>query len=223
MTRWKLSHCALFLSAAAATWLTACGGSQAQIGALGAMPQSRAVATQAERSGSRIDENGPFLYVGGIKLLMMYVLGSSKPLHVAKTNPSTVLSAAIALDLHGHLCEANGEISYPQLFEYDARTLKFLKGSSGVDYPTLGADHLGYVFSSQTTSTVKGAAILRLPARRLAARAENHQGHEIRQSAGGGPQRTALRCYRELWGASWRLDLGVRAGWLAADKESPRT
>jgi DNA-binding beta-propeller fold protein YncE len=75
-------------------------------------------------------------------------LGSSKPLHAAKVNPSTLYAAAVALDLHGHLCEANGEVSGPQLFEYDADTLKFVKGLGGVEVHTLVADHLGYLYAS---------------------------------------------------------------------------
>ena len=39
-------------SFAAAALLSACGGSQPPIGAPGAMPQSRAIATHAERGGS---------------------------------------------------------------------------------------------------------------------------------------------------------------------------
>lgn len=95
-----------------------------------------------------VERGGPFLYVGGLKLAM-YALGSSKPVHLANINPSTVYTAAIALDLHGHLCEANGEISYAQLFEYDAHTLKFRRGLTGVGaYPALVADRLGYLYAS---------------------------------------------------------------------------
>jgi hypothetical protein len=100
----------------------------------------------ARQSVRPAEGSGPFLYVGGFKLLM-YALGSSKPLHVAKTNP-IIYGASIALDLHGHLCESNGEITYPELFDYNAHTLKFLKASTGVDYPALAADHLGYVYAS---------------------------------------------------------------------------
>jgi hypothetical protein len=90
----------------------------------------------------------PFLYVGGLKL-SMYALGSSKPLHVAKENPMAVYRAAIALDLHGHLCEANGELSYAQLLAYDSDTLKFVRGRTGVGaFPALLADHLGYLYAS---------------------------------------------------------------------------
>jgi hypothetical protein len=134
------------LSVVAFALFAGCGGSQPPIGALGAMPQVRTAA--ALRTVHRAESSGPFLYVGGFKL-SMYALGSSKPLHVAKVNPSTILRAAIALDLHGHLCEASGEISYPWLFEYDAGTLTFVKALGGVgDYPALVADHLGYVYAS---------------------------------------------------------------------------
>jgi DNA-binding beta-propeller fold protein YncE len=99
--------------------------------------------------------SGPFLYVGGFKL-KMYALGSSTPMHVAKMNPSNVLGAAIALDLHGHLCEASGEISYPELFEYDAATLKFVNALGGVgDYPALVADRLGYLYASTSGAGIE--------------------------------------------------------------------
>jgi hypothetical protein len=131
--------------------LLGCGGSQPPIGAPGAMPQVSAIATRALRSTSWMlpqNKSGPFLYVGALKI-RMYALGSSKPLHVAQMNPSTVLQAAIALDLHGHLCVANGEISWGQLFEYNASTLKFVKGLAGVGgFPALVADHLGYLYAS---------------------------------------------------------------------------
>lgn len=94
------------------------------------------------------ERGGPFLFVGGLKL-SMYALGASKPVHVANINPATMYRAAIALDLHGHLCEANGELSYAQLFEYDAHTLIFRRGLTGVGaYPALLADRLGYLYAS---------------------------------------------------------------------------
>jgi hypothetical protein len=115
---------------------------QPPIAAPGAMPQTSAIATHVARGGL-----GPLLYVGGFEL-SMYALGSSTPLHVAKVNPP-IYKVAMALDLHGHLCEANGEITYAKLFEYDADTLKFRRGLSGVGaYAALVADHLGYLYAS---------------------------------------------------------------------------
>lgn len=61
----------------------------------------------------------------------MYSLGSSTPLHVAAINPSNEGYVALALDLHSHLCDANGELSQAQYFEYDADTLAFVKGVKG--------------------------------------------------------------------------------------------
>lgn len=128
----------------AALLFVGCGGSQPSIGAPRTMPQTL-VAPQAVLPA---EGSGPVLYVGGFKL-SMYALGSSKPLHVAKVNAQTVYKAAIALDLHGHLCEANGEVSGAQLLEYDAGTLKFVNGLGGVGaYPALVADHLGYLYAS---------------------------------------------------------------------------
>jgi hypothetical protein len=110
----------------------------------GTLPGTAAAAPQTVPSA---EGSGPFLYVGGFKL-KMYVLGSSAPLHVAKVNPP-IYKAAIALDLHGRLCEANGEISQAELSAYDARTLKVMGGLSGVGaYPALVADHLGYLYGS---------------------------------------------------------------------------
>jgi hypothetical protein len=141
-----LNHYVVSVSCAALPMLAGCGGSQPPISASGAMAQVRTAA--ALRTTPRVDGSGPFLYVAGLKL-SMYALGSSKPLHVAQMNPSSVGFPAIALDLHGHLCEASGGISYPYLFEYDAATLKFINGLGGFgDYPSLVADHLGYLYAS---------------------------------------------------------------------------
>ena len=147
MRRWNPTRGALSVCVAAAL-LAGCGGSQPPIGAPGTMPQTPA----AQQAVPPAEGSGPFLYVGGFKLLM-YALGSSKPLHVAKVNP-IIYGAAIALDLHGHLCESNREISYGELFDYDAHTLKFLKASSGVDYRALAADHLGYVYASRPAADI---------------------------------------------------------------------
>ena len=62
--------------------LAGCGGSQPPIGAPGTMLQAPA-ASQAVRPA---EGSGPYLYVGGNKVAM-FALGSSKPLHVTKSNP----------------------------------------------------------------------------------------------------------------------------------------
>lgn len=86
------------------------------------------------------------LYVGGWKL-SMYALGSSEPLHSTKTN-LYVLQAHIALDLHGDLCEANGNVSAPAIYAFNARTLKLegALGSYGVF--ALAADRSGYLYGT---------------------------------------------------------------------------
>ena len=90
---------------------------------------------------------GPFLYVGGNKVAM-FALGSSKPLHVTKANPY-VGGAALALDLHGHLCVASGNISYQAIYEYDARTLKLVgETDEGGYFSALVADRYGYLYAS---------------------------------------------------------------------------
>lgn len=144
--------------------LLACAGCSPILPRSGTLPAARAMLPAA---GS-----GPFLYVGGLKLAM-YALGSSKPLHVATVNPYTVYKAAIALDLHGHLCEANGEISYAQLFAYDSDTLKFVKGRTGVGaFPSLVSDRLGYIYAS-----TGGAGIV------VYAQGCTHQVNKIRHDA----------------------------------------
>jgi hypothetical protein len=107
-----------------AAMLAGCGGSQPPIGAPGAMPQTSWITTHVDRGGL-----GPFLYVGGPKLLM-YALGSSEPLRSSKRD-LYVTQAVLAFDRHGHLCEANGDISAEQFLTYDARTLKLLHVLNG--------------------------------------------------------------------------------------------
>lgn len=90
---------------------------------------------------------GPFLFVGGDEV-SMYALGSSKPLRSVRVN-EYVSSVQLALDSHGHLCLANGDISYPQIFEFDARTLDLMDRVYGDgDYPALLAGRLGYLYAS---------------------------------------------------------------------------
>jgi hypothetical protein len=142
------------LSFCASALLTACGAlRQAQndvqppIGLPGASPQSPTTRVAARPAAAQAGNSGQFLYVGGAKL-SMYALGSSKPLHSVKVN-DYVSSAEVALDLHGHLCMSNGDISYAQLFEVDARTLKIVREVHGVGaYPALLADRRGYLYAS---------------------------------------------------------------------------
>ncbi len=125
--------------------LLGCAGCSPFVTRPGALP---ATTVAAPRAVPPAEASGPFLYVGGLKL-SMFALSSSKPLHVAAVNAATVYKAALALDSHGHLCEANGEVSYAQLLAYHSATLKFVKGLTGVGaYPALVADRLGYLYAS---------------------------------------------------------------------------
>jgi hypothetical protein len=139
-----MSFCARFVLSVsiAVASLAACGGSQPPIGAPGAMPQSRAIAAHTDRDGS-----GPFLYVGGNKV-SMFALGSSKPIHVTKSNPYSA-GTPLALDLHGHLCVSTGDPSFQAVYEYDARTLKLLGETDlGGYFSALVADRYGYLYAS---------------------------------------------------------------------------
>ena len=109
------------------------------------LPPSAAAAPATARP---VRDSRLFLYVGGLKL-SMYALGASMPQYIASVNPATVLRVALALDFHGHICESNGEISYAQFMAYDATTLTFLKGLTGIGaFPALVADRLGYLYAS---------------------------------------------------------------------------
>lgn len=90
---------------------------------------------------------GPFLYVGGNRVAM-FALGSSKPLHVTKSNPYSY-GSGLALDLHGHLCVSTGDPSYQAIYEYDAGTLK-LEGETDLAgyFSALVADRYGYLYAS---------------------------------------------------------------------------
>ena len=88
---------------------------------------------------------GPFLYVAGGRL-SEYALGSSTPLHSVSTDAS---QAALALDLHGNLCESNGQPSYSQIYTFNAQTLRLEHTLNGQGwFPALVADHLGYIYAS---------------------------------------------------------------------------
>lgn len=123
--------------------LAGCGGSQPPIGAPGTMLQAP-VASQAVRPA---EGSGPFLYVGGNKVAM-FALGSSKPLHVTKSNPYSA-GNGLALDLQGHLCVSTGNPSYQAIYEYDAQTLKLLgETDRGGYFSALVADRYGYLYAS---------------------------------------------------------------------------
>jgi hypothetical protein len=123
-----------------AAMLAGCGASQPTIGAPGAMPQTSAIATRAERGGS-----GPFLYAAGWKL-SMYALGSTEPIHV--TSPPYVSQAYIALDSHGDLCLANGNITAPAISAYNARTLQLEGTRGGAGAGPVAANRAGYLYEA---------------------------------------------------------------------------
>jgi hypothetical protein len=122
--------------------LVGCGGSQPPMSAPGATHQS---SSSAQAILPDVDK-GPFLYVGG-HTLSMYALGYSEPLRSAKRD-DYVTRALLAFDRHGHLCEANGDISAEQFLTYDARTLKLLHVLNGTGaFDSLVSDRLGYVYA----------------------------------------------------------------------------
>jgi hypothetical protein len=87
---------------------------------------------------------GPFLYVAGGKV-SMYALQSSEPLHSISGYGGT----RIALDRHGDLCESNGNPSYQQIFEFNARTLKLKRTLDGQGwFQALVSDRSGYLYAS---------------------------------------------------------------------------
>jgi DNA-binding beta-propeller fold protein YncE len=88
---------------------------------------------------------GPFLYVGGWKL-SMYALGSTTPLHV--TSVPYVSHAYVALDSHGNLCEANGNVTAPAINAFNARTLKLEGSRGGAGAGPVAADHSGYLYEA---------------------------------------------------------------------------
>ena len=156
--------CRAVIAGVAIELLAGCGGLQLPIAAPGEMRQSRANAAQAGRSSSWIlrgDENGPFLYVGGHKL-SMYALGDSEPARSARRDDN-VAQAILALDRHGDLCEANGNVSAEQFLTYDARTLKLLHVLNGTgDFDSLVTDRLGYVYASAYRNYVYAPGCQRL-------------------------------------------------------------
>jgi DNA-binding beta-propeller fold protein YncE len=89
---------------------------------------------------------GPYLYVAGSRI-SMYALGSTTPLHSTTIN-YYVLQAAIALDGQGNLCEANGNVSYPQIYAYNARTLQFESAFNGDGLGQIAANRSGYLYDA---------------------------------------------------------------------------
>jgi len=104
-------------------------------------PGTPAIARQAEPTSSA----GPFLYVGGWKL-SMYALGSAEPLHVTSTQ--YVSQAYLALDSHGDLCLANGNITDPAISAYNARTLQLEGTRGGAGAGPAAANHSGYLYEA---------------------------------------------------------------------------
>lgn len=138
---WEFS-CYALVSFVAAALLTGCGTSQPPVALPRAASQAKANAVLA-----RAGEAGPFLYVGGFSV-SMYALGSSRPLH-SRTVNDYVVKAELALDLHGDLCESNGDISAAQILAFNAHNLKLLGVVNGAGaYPALVADRLGYLYAS---------------------------------------------------------------------------
>jgi hypothetical protein len=76
----------------------------------------------------------------------MYALGSTTPLHV--TSVPYVSHAYVALDSHGDLCEANGNVTAPAIYAYDARTLKLERSRGGAGAGPLAADQSGYLYEA---------------------------------------------------------------------------
>lgn len=116
------------------------------VGCAGIGPAGEPLAAPALRQTLvRIDTAGPFLYVGGSKL-SMYSLGGTMPLHSTAT--SAVARAALALDSHGDLCEANDNVSAAAIYAFDARTLTLKSTLSGEGFGALAADRFGYLYGS---------------------------------------------------------------------------
>jgi hypothetical protein len=88
---------------------------------------------------------GPVLYVGGRKL-SMYALGSATPLHSTKT--PYVARAALALDSHGNLCEATGDVSALAIYAFNARTLQLEGARDGQGVGALVADRSGFLYGT---------------------------------------------------------------------------
>jgi hypothetical protein len=113
MKRFALSSCALTIGAA--VLLTACGGSQPPIGAPGAMPQSRAIGTHAQRGGSWMLPEA-----GGRNLLY----GASGSVVYVYTYPGAKLVGTIApfQDVFGECLDKSGDIFvvdyYYGVYEY---------------------------------------------------------------------------------------------------------
>jgi|GEM_PF-309121 hypothetical protein len=91
----------------AATLLVGCGGSQPPIGAPGAVPQSRAIATHAERGRSWIlpeARRGALLYISNASL-NVYVYSYPRGQHVG--------TLSVSYEPHGECVDASGDIFIP--------------------------------------------------------------------------------------------------------------
>jgi DNA-binding beta-propeller fold protein YncE len=124
----------------AAALLGGCAAPQSAIGVPGAT-SSVAVSTRNKHLHSA--EKGPFLYVAG-ELISMYALGSSEPLH--STNKYG--GYFIALDGRGDLCASNDNITLPQIYAFDARSLKFEGVWNGNGVGPIVANRWGYLYGT---------------------------------------------------------------------------
>jgi hypothetical protein len=127
-------------SCVVAALLAACGGPQPPIGAPGAMPL---VTTDARYKNVHSDDKGPLLYVAG-GLISVYALGSSEPLHSTRTHGGYF----IALDGRGDLCAANNNITYPQIYAFNARSLKFESAWDGSGIGPIVSNRWGYLYGT---------------------------------------------------------------------------
>jgi hypothetical protein len=112
---------------------------------MGSLRAGEPLGTPIVRQAQPASVAGPFLYVGGWKL-SKYALGSTEPLHV--TSPPYVSQAYIALDSHGDLCLANGNITAPAISAYNARTLQLEGTRGGAGAGPVAANRAGYLYEA---------------------------------------------------------------------------
>ena len=147
------------VSITAAALLAGCGGSQPPIGAPGAMPQSRAIATHAERSGSWMlpdAKGGDLLYVSDNRTVTVYSYPRGR---LEGTLRGFYISSGECVDSKGNVFITNFGTS--QIFEYahgDTKRLAVLDSPSAgpngcsidplsgdLAVATLGADFNGAI------------------------------------------------------------------------------
>ena len=112
--RYALSTCVAYVM------LSACGGSQSPIGAPGATPQSRAIATRAQRGGSWMApeaKSEDLLYAAATASDVVYVF--AYPTHkLVGTLTGLNGPLGVCADQTGNVWIVNGEIGYPSVVEY---------------------------------------------------------------------------------------------------------